>query len=64
VTAGGAELFDPHDADALAALVTRLGSDSDLRSRLRTTGRKIAARYTWAATAAALWEEARQAVVD
>jgi glycosyltransferase involved in cell wall biosynthesis len=64
VTAGGAELFDPHDADALAALVTRLASDSDLRSRLRTTGRKIAARYTWAATAAALWEEARQAVVD
>jgi alpha-1,3-rhamnosyl/mannosyltransferase len=62
VTAGGAELFDPVDADALATLVTRLASDSSLRSRLRTKGRKVAAKYTWAATAAALWEEARQAV--
>jgi alpha-1,3-rhamnosyl/mannosyltransferase len=62
VTAGGAELFDPRDADALAALVTRVASDSNLRSRMRTRGRKVAARYTWAATAAAIWEEARQAV--
>lgn len=62
VTAGGAELFDPRDADALAALVTRLASDSSLRSRLRARGRAVAARYTWAATAAALWEEAHHAV--
>ena len=62
VTAGGAELFDPDDADALAAVVTRLSGDSNLRGRLRTKGRKVAAKYTWAATAAALWDEARQAV--
>src|SRR5688572_17252708 len=62
VTAGGAELFDPHNPDALAVLVTRLADDSSLRSRLRARGRKVAARYTWAATAAALWEEAHQAV--
>ena len=64
VTAGGAMLFDPHDADALAALVTRLAADTDLRTRLRKRGREVAARYTWAATAAALWEEARHAVSD
>jgi glycosyltransferase involved in cell wall biosynthesis len=62
VTAGGAELFDPHDADALAVLVKRLTTDSNLRNRLRTRGREVAGNYTWAATAAALWEEARQAV--
>jgi glycosyltransferase involved in cell wall biosynthesis len=61
-TAGGAQLFDPHDAAALAEAVTRLETDSNLRARLQTDGRKVAARYTWAATAAALWEEARQAV--
>jgi glycosyltransferase involved in cell wall biosynthesis len=62
VTAGGAELFDPFDADALAGLVTRLAGDSSLRSRLLAKGRKVAAKYTWAATAAALWDEAYQAV--
>lgn len=62
VTAGGALLFEPHDADALAALVARLATDSSLRSRLRTKGRAVASRYTWAGTAAALWAEARHAV--
>jgi glycosyltransferase involved in cell wall biosynthesis len=64
VTAGGAQLFDPRDADALAALVTRLADDANLRSRLRAQGRKVAAQYTWAATAAGLWGEARRAVND
>jgi glycosyltransferase involved in cell wall biosynthesis len=62
VTAGGARQFDPNDASALAALVTRLATDSRLRSQLRTTGRAVAARYTWTATAAALWEEALHAL--
>ncbi|MEA2677056.1 MAG: hypothetical protein QOJ81_1197, partial [Chloroflexota bacterium] len=62
VTGDGAMSFEPDDAEALAALVTRLATDSNLRSRLRTEGPKVAAQYTWAATAAALWEEARQAV--
>jgi glycosyltransferase involved in cell wall biosynthesis len=62
VTAGGAEVFDPLDADALAALVTRLANDTRLRERLSAAGRAVAARYTWAATAAGIWEEARQAV--
>lgn len=62
VTNGGAEVFDPRDIDALAALVTRLATDSDLRTGLRARGRSVAGTYTWAATAAALWEEARQAV--
>jgi glycosyltransferase involved in cell wall biosynthesis len=62
VTAGGAELFDPQDAAALAVVVTRLAEDSALRSQLIARGRGVAAKYTWAATAAALWEEARQAV--
>lgn len=62
VTSGGAELFDPYDPEALAGLVTRLESDARLRSRLRAQGRKVAAQYTWAATAARLWEEAHRAV--
>jgi glycosyltransferase involved in cell wall biosynthesis len=62
VTNGGAVVFDPRDVDALADLVTRLATDSDLRTKLRAKGRIVAGRYTWAATAAALWEEARQAV--
>jgi glycosyltransferase involved in cell wall biosynthesis len=64
VTAGGALEFDPQDADALAALVTRLATDTRLRSRLRAEGRDVAGRYTWAATAAALWEEARHALAS
>jgi glycosyltransferase involved in cell wall biosynthesis len=64
VTAGGAMHFDPSNADELAALVTRLATDSNLRTRLRAKGRVVAARYTWAAAAAALWEEARQAVAS
>ena len=63
-TAGGARVFDPHDPDALAALVTQLASDTALRARLRSRGRAVAARYTWAATAAALWEEVSHAVND
>jgi len=62
VTADGALQFDPHDAPGLAALVTRLATDSRLRSKLARKGRAVAARYTWAATAAALWEEARHVV--
>ena len=62
VTADGARQFDPQDAAGLAALVTRLATDSRLRGQLRTKGRAVAARYTWAATAAALWEEARHAL--
>lgn len=62
VTAGGALVFNPADVDGLAALVTRLATDATLRMRLRDAGRVVAARYTWAATAAGLWEEVRQAV--
>jgi glycosyltransferase involved in cell wall biosynthesis len=59
VTDGGAKVFDPADAVALAALVTRMSTDSRLRSQLRVRGGAVAARYTWAATAAALWQEVR-----
>ncbi|MEP7360053.1 MAG: glycosyltransferase family 1 protein [Chloroflexota bacterium] len=62
VTAGGAMVFDPRDPDALAALVARLATDLTLRRQLRAKGRVVAGKYTWAAAAAALWEEARQAV--
>lgn len=62
VTDGGARLFDPHDAAGLATLVTRMATDSRLRGQLRARGRNVAARYTWAATASALWAEARHAI--
>jgi glycosyltransferase involved in cell wall biosynthesis len=62
VTAGGAMVFNPADVEGLAALVTRLATDPTLRMTLRDAGRAVARKYTWAATAAGLWEEVRQAV--
>lgn len=44
-------MVDPHDAAALAAALTQLLNDADLRADLRTRGLQRAARFTWSTTA-------------
>ena len=53
--------FDPHDVDDIAAALRRLCGDADLRARLRAAGARQAARFTWAASAAALCAALRAA---
>jgi glycosyltransferase involved in cell wall biosynthesis len=51
--AGDAALrFDPESEPEIAAAIERLLSDHDESQRLRAAGRKQAARFSWAATAA------------
>ncbi|HYO42544.1 MAG TPA: glycosyltransferase family 1 protein [Candidatus Limnocylindrales bacterium] len=64
VTRDGAAHFDPHDAGALARLVTRLVEDAGLRARLADRGRAVALDYRWSRTAAAVWQAIRQAEAD
>jgi glycosyltransferase involved in cell wall biosynthesis len=48
-------LVDPLDVDSIAAALTRLLTDSDMRADLRVRGTERAAGFTWEATAAATW---------
>jgi glycosyltransferase involved in cell wall biosynthesis len=64
VARDGALHFDSRDARALASLVTQMSEDRTLRDALSARGRRIAAGYTWAATARAVWEEVRNAVAE
>jgi glycosyltransferase involved in cell wall biosynthesis len=59
VTADGAITFDPHDPEAVAAVVTSLAEDTGLRSRLSVAGPAVAGRYTWARTAEGAWRVIR-----
>ncbi len=56
VAGGAAELVDPTDTDALAAVIERLWSDSEARSTLETKGRERASAFRWPETAARTWE--------
>ena len=47
----GALLVPPHDADALAKAMVRVGQDLSLRSSLADAGPTVAARFTWEACA-------------
>jgi glycosyltransferase involved in cell wall biosynthesis len=49
-------LVPPDDVPALAAAVTRLYQDADLRQRLGTRAREVVTHYTWAARAARIRE--------
>jgi len=53
VAGDAALLFDPEDAEAIAAVVERVCRDDAMRARLRANGSQRAARYTWAASAGA-----------
>lgn len=51
VAGDGAVLFDPHSPDAIAATLTRVLTDRELRATLRERGVRNAARFSWARTA-------------
>jgi glycosyltransferase involved in cell wall biosynthesis len=52
--------FEPHDADALTALLERVLSDAPLRADLAARGRAQAARFRWDRAAAATLEVLRR----
>jgi glycosyltransferase involved in cell wall biosynthesis len=54
VTGGAGELVPAGDADALAAAILRVMSDSTLRARMVADGRARAQTYTWAAAGDAM----------
>ena len=56
-------VFEPDDAESLAAAVRRLAGDEQLRTRLRTAGRDTAARYTLAGFAEQVVEEMVRPIV-
>jgi len=62
VTRDGAELFDPHDAEALAVTIHRIREDRQRRATLADAGRRVAAGYRWATAASAVWQEVRLAI--
>jgi glycosyltransferase involved in cell wall biosynthesis len=49
--AEAAVLVDPHDVPDIAAAVSRVLGEPELRERLQERGRALAARYSWAETA-------------
>lgn len=52
--AGDAALeFDPHDTAAMAAAMTRISDDAELRGRLSAAGPQRASQFSWSATAEA-----------
>ena len=51
VAADAAMRFDPHDADALAAVLLRVEADAGLRRDLSQRGRQRAAIYDWTSAA-------------
>jgi phosphatidylinositol alpha-1,6-mannosyltransferase len=58
-------LVPPDDASALAAAITRLAADSELRRRLGTAGRaKVEARYDWRELAAQLEAHYRDVLAE
>jgi glycosyltransferase involved in cell wall biosynthesis len=54
VCGDAARYFDPHDAPALARILTRLGSEAaaDERRRMAERGRRRAESFSWKASAA------------
>ena len=51
VCGDAARYFDPHDADALAAVIAELAASPTMQADLADRGRRRAAAYSWAASA-------------
>jgi glycosyltransferase involved in cell wall biosynthesis len=62
VAGGAAELFDPESPRSMADAIVRLLRDPARAEELRAAGRAQAARYSWAATAAATLRSYRTAL--
>jgi alpha-1,3-rhamnosyl/mannosyltransferase len=64
VTQGAALVFDPHDPDAIADVVTRLHTDESLRESLTEAGPRVTGKLRWATTAPLYWEEVERAAAE
>jgi alpha-1,3-rhamnosyl/mannosyltransferase len=64
VAGDAAVLVDPGDVDAVAAALTELIVDDDLRAVLSAAGVARAARFTWEATARATAAVLHRAALD
>jgi glycosyltransferase involved in cell wall biosynthesis len=62
VAGDAALLVDPHDVDALAAAIQRVGEDDVLRADLVGRGRERAQRFTWSSAVDRLVEAYRDAL--
>ena len=62
VVGDAAELFDPHDAGAIAAAVRRVLEDERLTADLVERGRRRAAEFTWERTAQGTLESYERAI--
>jgi glycosyltransferase involved in cell wall biosynthesis len=60
--AAGALLCDPYQPAAIAAGLAQLHQDAALRERLRAAGLANVARFSWAHSAAVVWEAVQQAI--
>jgi len=62
VAGDAALMFDPEDVGAIAAAVSRLLADADLRAQLKAAGIRQAARFTWKNTAELTVDSYRRAL--
>ena len=62
VAGDAALMFDPEDVGAIAAAVSRLLADADLRAELKAAGIRQAARFTWKNTAELTVDSYRRAL--
>jgi glycosyltransferase involved in cell wall biosynthesis len=58
----GALLCDPYQPAAIAEGLTQLSQDAALRERLQAAGLANVARFSWARSAAVVWEAVQQAI--
>jgi glycosyltransferase involved in cell wall biosynthesis len=58
----GALLCDPYQPATIAEGLTQLSQDAALRERLQAAGLANVARFSWARSAAVVWEAVQQAI--
>jgi len=63
LAADAALQFDPHDSEAMAAAMSRISTDDELRERLMSAGPHRAAQFSWRATAEKTLEALRSVAV-
>jgi alpha-1,3-rhamnosyl/mannosyltransferase len=64
VAGDAAELFDPHDPQAIRAAIARILGDPEHAARLVQRGRQRCRQFTWDATARATLDSYRRAIAE
>ena len=62
ISEGAALYFDPTDVADMAEALMRMYKDERLRTQLIEKGKIVAQKYTWEATATALWQCIEKAI--